>query len=231
MPHTDQELATLASLLHDLPIENDGMTVAELDGFVAGLVVCPEMIMPSEWLPVVWGDDVVASFRNEDQASSTLSAVMDHYNRVAKLLASSPEDYQALFGVDLNSDEILWEPWISGFERAMSLRPDSWEGIIESDDEEAASCISMIVALHEIDIGTSDLPEKSIEQLDEVAPDYIADIVITLNEWTKSRQQHPVEDFEVANDNVVPFRSNKVGRNDPCPCGSGKKFKKCCGLN
>ena len=28
-----------------------------------------------------------------------------------------------------------------------------------------------------------------------------------------------------------PARSNKVGRNDPCPCGSGKKYKKCCGLN
>jgi preprotein translocase subunit SecA len=27
-----------------------------------------------------------------------------------------------------------------------------------------------------------------------------------------------------------PFKGNdKVGRNDPCPCGSGKKFKKCCG--
>lgn len=24
---------------------------------------------------------------------------------------------------------------------------------------------------------------------------------------------------------------NKVGRNDPCPCGSGKKYKKCCGKN
>ncbi|WP_374700773.1 SEC-C metal-binding domain-containing protein [Aureimonas sp. D3] len=23
----------------------------------------------------------------------------------------------------------------------------------------------------------------------------------------------------------------EVGRNDPCPCGSGKKYKKCCGLN
>ncbi|WP_231757355.1 SEC-C metal-binding domain-containing protein [Microbulbifer elongatus] len=23
----------------------------------------------------------------------------------------------------------------------------------------------------------------------------------------------------------------KVGRNDPCPCGNGKKFKKCCGKN
>ncbi len=28
---------------------------------------------------------------------------------------------------------------------------------------------------------------------------------------------------------LVPDRSLKVGRNDPCPCGSGKKFKKCCG--
>ncbi len=26
-----------------------------------------------------------------------------------------------------------------------------------------------------------------------------------------------------------PIKSNKVGRNDPCPCGSGKKYKKCCG--
>ena len=28
-----------------------------------------------------------------------------------------------------------------------------------------------------------------------------------------------------------PAVSNKVGRNDPCPCGSGKKYKKCCGIN
>jgi len=26
-------------------------------------------------------------------------------------------------------------------------------------------------------------------------------------------------------------RAKKVGRNDPCPCGSGKKYKKCCGTN
>lgn len=27
----------------------------------------------------------------------------------------------------------------------------------------------------------------------------------------------------------TPVRSEKIGRNDPCPCGSGKKYKKCCG--
>jgi len=30
-------------------------------------------------------------------------------------------------------------------------------------------------------------------------------------------------------DAALPARSEKVGRNDPCPCGSRKKFKKCCG--
>ena len=28
-----------------------------------------------------------------------------------------------------------------------------------------------------------------------------------------------------------PIRKNKIGRNDPCPCGSGKKYKNCCGRN
>ncbi len=37
------------------------------------------------------------------------------------------------------------------------------------------------------------------------------------------------EDFlpEIAA-NSVPCKVEKIGRNDPCPCGSGKKFKKCC---
>ncbi len=26
-----------------------------------------------------------------------------------------------------------------------------------------------------------------------------------------------------------PIKTQKIGRNDPCPCGSGKKYKKCCG--
>ena len=33
------------------------MLLEELDGFIAGPLVCPELIMPSEWLPVVWGSE------------------------------------------------------------------------------------------------------------------------------------------------------------------------------
>lgn len=33
----------------------------------------------------------------------------------------------------------------------------------------------------------------------------------------------------VINPKSAPVTSTKVGRNEPCPCGSGKKYKKCCG--
>jgi HEAT repeat protein len=36
-------------------------------------------------------------------------------------------------------------------------------------------------------------------------------------------------DEEEAGEAIAPAQSQKVGRNDPCPCGSGKKYKKCCG--
>ncbi len=38
-----------------------------------------------------------------------------------------------------------------------------------------------------------------------------------------------ISDLEKALNPPVPLRSLKVGRNDLCPCASGKKFKKCCG--
>jgi SWIM/SEC-C metal-binding protein len=38
-----------------------------------------------------------------------------------------------------------------------------------------------------------------------------------------------ISDLEKALNPPQPVQSEKVGRNDPCPCGSGKKYKKCCG--
>ena len=233
MPHTDEQLETLSTLLHGLPAENEPMNISELDGFVAGLLVSPEMVMPSEWLPVVWGGDFEGTFSAVPELEETLGAVMEHYNRVAQLLSDAPERYQALFGVDPNSDDTLWEPWVSGFEQAMALRPNCWEQVIEGDDEDASSGILMILALHEVDQGTSDLSEESIDELDRIAPDYIAEIVFNLNRWVKSGQCQPEEGlcFSAVNSNAAPHTSAKVGRNESCPCGSGEKYKKCCGLN
>jgi SWIM/SEC-C metal-binding protein len=39
-----------------------------------------------------------------------------------------------------------------------------------------------------------------------------------------------ISDLEKALNPPKPLISEKVGRNDPCPCGSGSKYKKCCGV-
>ena len=208
------------------------MLLSEFDGFCAGLIVCPEMIPPSEWLPLVWGPNGAPEFESDDALRQALDFVMGHYNGVARSLMPPALGYGPLLDHDTRTDEIIWETWVCGFERAMRLRIDAWERIVESSDEEAAASVTMMLALHGIAEGESDLPRSSIEDLRERAPDLIADIVLALNRWTKgSRRSGPFPTEATAFGAPVPFRGRRVGRNEPCPCGSGRKYKRCCGAN
>ena len=73
---------------------------------------------------------------------------------------------------------------------------------------------------------------KSAKQLKKIVP-YITNVQnntriytnrgFSVNELRIMRGQKP------QNLNTKPIKSKKIGRNEPCPCGSGKKYKKCCG--
>jgi len=225
MGHSQRQLTQLAERLIALPPENDGMLLSEFDGFVAGILVCPEMILPGEWLPVVWGEEIAPHFADMDQATATQDAVMAHYNRVARGLARTPPEYEAVFDKDPVSGDLMWEFWITGFERAMQLRPEAWEAMVECSDEEIAASIPMLLALHDIAEGGSELGAAAIEELNAMAPDMIPDLVANLNAWVKAQGRAPGPAILPG----TPAVRAKVGRNDPCPCGSGRKFKKCCG--
>jgi uncharacterized protein len=214
----DQELLALG---------DDSMLLEELDGFVAGLLACPELIMPGDWLPVVCNEDNAGQapvFENLDHTNRVLGLVMEHYNNVARTLTERPDRYSPLFSVDTRNGDILWELWIEGFEKAVALRPAAWKKLLDADVATAAAMSGMLL-LTDIARG-----EKEVEHGDTLlaaAPDKIADWVIILNEWRLANCQ-PVQDSDPR---VVTVPSKKVGRNEPCPCGSGKKYKKCCGLN
>jgi uncharacterized protein YecA (UPF0149 family) len=68
-----------------------------------------------------------------------------------------------------------------------------------------------------------------LRQAQPICSDLIYDRhrVVILNEWRLANTQ-PLQDIDPR---VVTVPRKKVGRNEPCPCGSGKKYKKCCGLN
>jgi SEC-C motif-containing protein len=47
--------------------------------------------------------------------------------------------------------------------------------------------------------------------------------------FVKDDEGWKFEDGELVAEQPIVREQPKTGRNDPCPCGSGKKFKKCCG--
>ena len=227
MDQDDERLDRLDELLQALPVENEPMTVSELDGFVTGLLACPEMIPPSDWLPQVWGITGDAQFPDLATAQETIAAVMAHYNDVATKIAQSFW-VEPIYEIDMNSDETLWEPWVDGFTRAMALRPTAWEALLDRADDETRETMIFIMALQDIYIGNSKFSDEEIDEIDLEAPDLIPNCVATILHQSRPELAGQIP----ANLPGQPFKSAPLpGRNDPCPCGSGRKYKQCCGRN
>jgi uncharacterized protein len=211
-----EQLKQLDDFLLSDAVPEDCMTMSELDGFLAAVVVCPEMIMPSEWVPEIWGSDEPV-FDDMEQAQMITGAIMSRYNDVIKELDA--DDYGPIFDYDEYTEETLWEIWADGFFRGISLRSDAWSF---ENNAEAQQTFTIFMRLYEL----TNRPRSEIKPLDgddqllEIAPDVICHTVYELHKGRKNISANP---FQAANQNKP-----KVGRNDPCPCGSGKKFKKCC---
>ena len=186
MSDIDPEMYRLQELLDTIPSDWKGMNVVELDGYVAGLIVCPDTVPPDEWLPGVWGSNI--GFEDAEGMEPTIAAVMAHYSRIARELAERSEDYGPILGVDADSGEKVWEPWVGGFERAMRLRRAVWRRIARSDDREAAAALNMLIALSDSCRGRSDLTEEGEEELRDLALEIIPDAVCKLHAWNRTRQ-------------------------------------------
>ena len=212
------DLDRLQDQLEAVLADQAGISLAELDGYAAGLIVCPDLIPPSEWLPGLWGEE--HAFADAAEAEAKVAPVMAHYNRVAQELATRPEAYAPALGVDSDSGEIVWGPWIDGFERAMRLRPEAWAEMALSDDDDVSLSVGMIITLHDFREGRSGLPAAGEEELDRGAPELIPLFVRALNAWTKSRQAGTDGGGSAGFPAGSGFRDppafgDKVGRNDP----------------
>lgn len=215
-----------------LVLGEEAMLLEELDGFIAGVLVCPEMVPPSEWLPVVWGmtdDEAAPVFDTVDHMNTMLTLVMAHYNDLAKKLFDKPERYAPFFGVDDRNGDVLWELWIEGFEKAVKLRPAAWRPLLDADLK-TAKAMSGLLTLVDVARHDERFSETECDAISSSAHELIGPFVRTLNQWRV--ENHDPKQGKSPPPPMAPYSSSgKVGRNDLCPCGSGKKYKKCCGLN
>jgi uncharacterized protein len=114
--------------------------------------------------------------------------------------------------------------WAHGFMRGMGMRHDGWAELV-NDEEHGGCLIPMMMLRHEHDEDPAMRPKPiSPEKREEVIVHMTAGL---LGAYRYFRVQQQAEASARTSE---PRRSTpKVGRNDPCPCGSEKKYKRCCG--
>jgi uncharacterized protein len=214
-----------------LALDDRAMVLEELDGFIAGLLVCPEPIPPGEWFARAVGLTKSKSgpLRDLAHANEILGLVMDYYNDVALTLARRPERYQPRFPIDARNGDVIWELWLEGFTAAADLRRDAWAPLLDVGGAPTHAWTTLVL-LMDIANGDPDMGEEDGARLRSDPTGAIRTAILALNAHRLSSA--PQSSATIFTEQPNPFaKVGKIGRNEPCPCGSGKKYKRCCGAN
>lgn len=219
MPKLPSRFRRLDDILGDLPVD-EPLLLTELDGYLTGIAVGPASITPAEWLPPIWGgeDGDQAPFDDPIDVQLFAEMVTARYGEIVRDLGRGK--HQPIFDVDERNGEVLWEAWVDGFEMAMAVRPDSWSAVKDSGDVGAVAALSYMLTLADVVRDETELTSAEINAICDQAPRLIPGHMGRLYAWRVAHGRAP------SGPSTSPA---KIGRNDPCLCGSGKKHKRCCG--
>ena len=193
------------------------LDISELDGFFTALVSGPVVILPSRWLPVVWGN-FEPVWENTKDFEDVISLMMRHMNDIAATLMEQPQDFEPMFlerEMEGKTYTIVDE-WCEGYLRGVALTADLWN----TGGLEMAILLTPIRAFTgETKWRAHDLTDAETEHIRNAITPNVCEIHAY---WLARREAHAPAS--------APTRraEQRPGRNDPCPCGSGKKYKKCC---
>ena len=208
---TDEEIDWLGGFLSSAQAPDSAMELEALDGFFTALIVGPELIPPSFYLPVLWGGDGEGpDYDSLEQAEYVMGLLMRHWNTIAKRLQ---RNYPCMPVLAHGTAWPRGRRWAEGFSRGVGLSFEAWEPLME--DEQLATFLAPIIALEEDD---PELLERSpgLEDREKMLSAALLGVHGMYVYW-RGRADAGVS------------AARKIGRNEPCPCGSGKKYKRCCG--
>ena len=224
---SDSELDELQEFLLSDAVPEGTMMVDMLDGFFTSLIIGPVTVLPSAWLPLVWdmsGGGEEPEFESQEQAQRIIELLMKMMNSIVVLLTKYPDYYEPLTASFTYESDAVRDPlirlWATGFMIGVNYNEADWEPLFSDD---AASVLLSAIGM--LGVRSDDpvpLPTKTFRELWDEVPD----CVLALNEfWRPFR----LGEIARAKGMVLATEAERIGRNEPCPCGSGKKFKKCCG--
>ncbi|MBL8349498.1 MAG: UPF0149 family protein [Burkholderiaceae bacterium] len=246
---SEAEIEALEALCDRLSGFGADVAVEWVDGYLTALLASRRVILPGEWLPAMFGDAFGRAFADPADVEQAMAALTGRWNVIASQLdveamLDAPDELRLVPLMWSYDDEARAEVvagghmtaedandllqtgalWAEGFVDAIEAFAEDWpEPDVETEDGRwYDDCQLRVTALT---LGQADLAEHLADYYpgETVTRDQLVDdacfAVQDLRLYWLDHAPRPEPRH------VEP----RPGRNDPCPCGSGKKYKKCHG--
>lgn len=205
----------LMELLDAKSEAHNTMRCDEVQGFMMALLSGPDALNPTNWLPEILGEESLFDAKERTEIERLVMAMAaDMRMKLNEKILPDLWFYEDEVG---NPD---FYTWCNAYLYALDIVPTDWFEAV--DQEEFEDLFYPIMALGGIYDDEENgevilhLNEKELTQLESDLPHVLLDIYWYWQAIINKPQ-------------TVRREGEKVGRNDPCPCGSGKKYKACCG--
>lgn len=194
-----------------------------LDGFFTGLLVGPKAIQANDALMLLSGA-LQPGLASEAEVAQLGSSLIELFETRQAIFAAGDDQAEGVWlpllrthvTQDVAADTALTvaKSWSEGFLLATSIHSDLWTTACEKV-ESISDCATLINALTDNIGKDGNLTEEKRQVLIDSLPIAIQTIE---QYWRPLRSVRTI------------IKDPKISRNDACPCGSGKKYKKCCGV-
>lgn len=229
-PLSQNEIDELDRFLLSEATSDEVMQLDTLDGYLTAIVCGPVAMKPNLWLPRVWGPSVRDEpvFETMEQAQRIFDLIIHHMNGIIASLQANPDVHEPIFDRVVYENDpreyLDGEMWAHGFMAGVALNQDAWQSFFEAGNGTA----DMLRPIHLLGASEVTAEEGALaetpEQREALAKEIPVSVASIYRYWQPFRQAVIEHSTTVTLQRDQP----KTGRNDPCPCGSGKKFKKCC---
>lgn len=214
-PLTENELQWLDDTLEQYASENSVIDVSELDGYLTAILSAPVAIEPEFWMVALWGGEKqIPQWKTSRERDRFMDLTFQHMADIEERLVDFPEQFEPLFGeqeLEGQSFTVIGD-WCYGYMRGIGLAK------LQPVSEQLHSAYQLI-ALHGSEAHAEEVNTLTAEQFEEHIDAIPAAVLDLYQYWSFHAKQNAPQPKIV---------ETKVGRNEPCPCGSGKKFKQCC---
>lgn len=207
------------------------MSLPELYGFLFSVCSSPEPVDVSEWMPVVFnGDD--PRYKSDDKQARIEAALMLALDEVKTQVASDAPLLPAWCEIlqpplDNFGDDALLADWADGLFDGYDWLSEVWDANVDDETRltlEADLGVLLHFSCREEALRLRDNPKGALLSKERLAVISLDKLPAALASYARIGRT-----LAQSNANKQPYvREVKLGRNDPCFCGSGSKYKKCC---